>query len=308
MRRVSFCFIFFLFWGAGPDLLAQSRTDSVMRVADDLGQVPFADSIVQPSDSIVSKRIYDPRQLWDSFYVLPPGSIECQALGRALGEEHVSAGKEGLFYALLGMVLGLALFRRFFSKYWNDLFRLFFLTTLRHRQLRDQLQLAPLPSLLLNVFFFLCLAFYLSLFLSQRGWNPLSGYWSFWLWVVGGLVLMYFVKWLGLQFAAWIFGQSELGDDYVFLVFTVNKMMGLMLLPSVIGLAFGEGALWEWSLVLSWVLIGGLLLYRGYLTYRIVRRQALVSSFHFILYWFGFELAPLLVLYRFLIGFFGEMT
>jgi hypothetical protein len=119
---------------------------------------------------------------------------------------------------------------------------------------------------------------------------------------------MYLVKWLGLHFAAWIFGQDELGDDYSFLVFTVNKMMGLLLLPSVIGIAFAEGRVWEWSLLVSWILIGGLLLYRGYLTFRVVRRQAAVSPFHFFLYWVGFELAPLLVLYRFLIGFFGEMT
>jgi hypothetical protein len=83
-----------------------------------------------------------------------------------------------------------------------------------------------------------------SLFLTERGWNPFSGYWLFWLLTLGGVVGMYLVKWLGLHFAAWIFGQDELGDDYSFLVFTVNKMMGLLLLPSVIGIAFAEGRVW----------------------------------------------------------------
>ncbi len=262
----------------------------------------------RPIDPVASEFVFHSGMLWDSVLAVPPGSVGRRAEVRVAGERHEAEGKDLLFYVLLGMVMGLALFRRIFPKYWTDLFRLFFRTTLRQRQLRDQLQLASLPSLLLNVFFFVCLAFYLSLFLSQRGWNPFAEYWSFWGVLLIGLVGMYLVKWLGLQFAAWIFGQPDLGEDYVFLVFTVNKVMGLILLPSVIGLAFGEGMVWEWSLVLSWMLIGGLLLYRGYLTFRVVRRQALVHPFHFLLYWLGFELAPLLVLYRFLLGFFSEMT
>lgn len=293
-------------------LQAQLSVDTIPNRANESAD-QVADSVTVRSDrsdtvAITSSIVFRPELIWDSFRVLPPGSIVVAASDGQPGERHESNGKEGLFYALLGMVLGLALFRRFFHKYWNDLFRLFFRTTLRQRQLRDQLQLASLPSILLNIFFFLCLSFYVSLFLTERGWNPFSGYWLFWLLTLGGVVGMYLVKWLGLHFAAWIFGQDELGDDYSFLVFTVNKMMGLLLLPSVIGIAFAEGRVWELSLLVSWILIGGLLLYRGYLTFRVVRRQAAVSPFHFFLYWVGFELAPLLVLYRFLIGFFGEMT
>lgn len=261
-----------------------------------------------PAAPLESKIVYLPSLLWDSMRVVPPGSIVVVELGREQGESHVSAGKESLFYALLSMVLLLALFKKFFPKYWIDLFRLFFRTTLRQRQLRDQMQLATLPSILLNAFFFLSLSFYGSLFLEERGWNPFQEYWVLWLALLGGLLTMYLVKWLGLQFAAWVFGQRELGEDYTFLVFTVNKVMGVMLLPLVIGLAFGESWVWQWSMSLSWALIGGMLLYRGYLTYRVVRREAVVSPFHFLLYWLGFELAPLAVLYRFIHGFFAEIA
>jgi hypothetical protein len=287
------------------------RRDTAINLVRDTGIVRANDPLgVARRDSlpvaVVASIGYDPNILWDSMRVLPPGSIVVRSVVRLAGESHETRGKEGLFYGLLGMVFLLALFRRFFPKYWSDLFRLFFRTTLRQRQLRDQLQLASLPSLLLNAFFFLTMSFYLSLFLSGRGWNPFSEYWTFWLLLVAALMVVYLVKWIGLQFAAWVFGQSELGEDYTFLVFTVNKVMGLMLLPLVVGLAFGEGWVWSVSLQLSWLLIGGLLLYRGYLTYRVIRRQAVVSPFHFFLYWLGFELAPLLVLYRFLHGFFGK--
>jgi len=300
--RSIFLFLFFI--GFGSIVAAQGVSDSADRPVDSLIRRQV-DTVIRPLRSDLS---YRPERIWDSFRVVPPGSIVVQESGREEGMPHRPEGKEWLFYALLGMVLGLALFRRFFPKYWSDLFRLFFRTTLRQRQLRDQLQLASLPSFLLNVFFFLSLSFYLSLFLTERGWNPVEGFWGLWGLLLLGLMGMYGIKWLGLQFAAWVFGEPQLGDDYSFLVFTVNKVMGLMLLPSVVVLAFGEGGVWQGALVFSWVLIGGLLLYRGYLTYRVVRRQAVVSPFHFFLYWLGFEVAPLLVLYRFLVGFFSEMT
>jgi hypothetical protein len=52
------------------------------------------------------------------------------------------------------------------------------------------------------------------------------------------------------------------------------------------------------------ILLAGLLLYRIGLTYRVVRKQIRLSGFHFLLYVAGFEIAPLLVLYKlFLLSF-----
>lgn len=276
-----------------------------LAVCDLSAQTPAS---TQAAGSAVSGKHAPMNWIWDSLQKVPPGSVRRADSDRPIGVPHQSAGKDALFYALLGMVMIVAFFRRIFPKYWSDLFRLFFRTTLRQRQLRDQLQLASLPSLLLNVFFYFCLAFYLSLLLTNRGWNPWSGYWALWGVVLIGLMGMYLVKQIGLQVSSWIFGQRDLGDDYIFLVFTVNKMMGLLLLPSVIGMAFADGLVYEGLFGLSLVLIGGLLLYRGYLTYRVIRKQATMSPFHFLLYWLGFEVAPLAVLYRFLVGFFNEMT
>jgi hypothetical protein len=294
----------FLFLGCGVfagDLLAQAPPDSIV--------VDLPDSIRSSAgDPFLPGMSASSQWIWDSLTMVPPGSVVVVQSDRPIGEPHEAEGKDALFYALLGMVLLLAVFRRLFPKYWTDLFRLFFRTTLRQRQLRDQLQLASLPSLALNAFFYLSLAFYLSLLLTRRGLDLAGGYWSLWGWLLIGLMLMYGVKWIGLQVSAWIFGQRELGEDYLFLVFTVNKMMGLLLLPSVIAMAFADG--WVYALLfgVSLLLIGGLLLYRGYLTYRVVRRQAALSPFHYFLYWLGFEVAPLLVLHRFLFGFFPEMT
>ena len=48
-------------------------------------------------------------------------------------------GKEILFYSMVGLLLIFAFLKQAFAKYFNDLFRLFFRTTLKYRQIREQL-------------------------------------------------------------------------------------------------------------------------------------------------------------------------
>ena len=60
-----------------------------------------------------------------------------------------------MFYLIAGIVLLLAFFKYFNSRYFTNLFRVFFNTSLRQSQLTDQLLQAKLPSLLFNLFFIL---------------------------------------------------------------------------------------------------------------------------------------------------------
>jgi hypothetical protein len=58
-------------------------------------------------------------------------------------------------------------------------------------------------------------------------------------------------------------------------------------------------------MVLSWVGLIALLLYRLLLSFGVVRKQVKLSGFHFLLYVAGFEVAPLLVIYKFILLNFG---
>jgi len=62
-------------------------------------------------------------------------------------------GKEFVFYTLCAIVLILGLFKTFYGSYFNNLFRVFFNTSLRQNQLTDLLLQAKLPSLIFNLFF-----------------------------------------------------------------------------------------------------------------------------------------------------------
>ena len=214
-------------------------------------------------------------------------------------------GKELMFYLLVFLVIVFALLRRLFPKYFDDLFRLFFRTTLKQRQIREQLIQMPLPSLLLNGFFVISGGLYITFLLQYFKLNPIDNFWLLFFYCCLGLAAIYFVKFIGLKISGWLFSKKEVADSYIFIVFIVNKMIGIILLPVLFLLAFSLGNVYTVGLKISWCLVVGLLVYRFVLTFSAIRNQIKVNPFHFFLYLCAFEIAPLLLVYKGLLLFFG---
>jgi len=220
------------------------------------------------------------------------------------GQKRHATGKERLFYLLLALLIIYGVLKMLFPKYFSDLFRLFFRTTIKQRQIKEQLVQTPLPSLLLNGFFVVSAGLYMSFVLQHFNLNPTGNYWLLLLYCSGGLSVVYFIKFAGLKISGWLFGMEEAADSYIFIVFIVNKMLGILLLPFLVLIAFSVGNIYSAGLALSWCLVGGLLVYRFILTYAAVRNQVKVNPFHFFLYLCAFEIAPLLLIYKGLLLFF----
>jgi hypothetical protein len=217
-------------------------------------------------------------------------------------------GKYLIFYVLVFLFLMYALLKTAFPKYFNDLYRLFFRTTLKQRQISEQLIQTPLPSLLLNVFFVISAGMYISFLLAHYRLDPTGNFWLLFLYCSLGLTAIYAVKFIGLKISGWVFNMREAADAYIFIIFIVNKMLGILLLPFLVLLAFTTGDVYTVSFTLSIVLVAGLLGYRFVLTYATVRNQVSVNPFHFFLYLCAFEIAPLLLIYKALLVFFTKST
>ncbi len=210
---------------------------------------------------------------------------------------------DGIFYYIVGLVLYLALMRLFFYKYVNTMFTLFFRATLRQQQLREQLLQAPLPALLMNVFFVVSLATYCT-FLAIHFRMPFAdNFWTTLLYAIILIACIYFVKFIFLNIVGWIFGISNVTDTYIFIVFLINKMIGIFLLPVIALLAFPLPKLLPVMLMISYILVGGMLFYRFIISYRPVRSEIKVNRFHFFLYLCAFDIAPLLLIYKVLLTF-----
>lgn len=214
-------------------------------------------------------------------------------------------GKEYLFYLLLGILLVFAILRQLFPKYFADLFRLFFRTTLKARQVREQMVQTPLPSLLLNIFFTLTAGLYITFLVRHYDRAGSENFWVLLGYAVAGLLLIYTVKYLGLRLSGWLFNMPEVADAYAFIVFIINKAAGIFLLPLLVLLAFTKGNVYQAALTFSFVGLGALLIYRFILSYAVVRTQIRVAPFHFFLYLLAFEVVPLLVIYKLLVIFIG---
>ena len=214
-------------------------------------------------------------------------------------------GKELLFYLLVFLLIVFAAIKKIFPKYFNDLFRLFFRTTLKQRQIREQLMQTAIPSLLLNGFFVISGGLYLAFILQHYNLNPVNNFWLLFLYCIIGLSTAYFIKFIGLKISGWLFNMKETADSYIFIVFIVNKMIGILLLPFLILIAFALGEVYYVGITVSFFLVAALVAYRFILTYAAVRNQVKVNLFHFFLYLCAFEIAPLLLVYKGLLLFFG---
>jgi hypothetical protein len=214
------------------------------------------------------------------------------------GIPRISFSNDLLFYVLLTMLLWLGILRSGYEKYYHDLFTVFFRSSLRQHQIREQLLQARLPSLLYNLFFIGCAGTFLYLLAASHAIRVGASQWQLWLASVAVVALLYIAKFVGLKLSGWIFGMSVAVDTYIFIVFLVNKILGVALLPVVILLAFSREPVRSASATLGVLLVAGMLIYRFIRSYRPVWEEVQMSRFHFFLYLCTFEIAPLLLIYK----------
>ncbi|MCU0334637.1 MAG: DUF4271 domain-containing protein [Chitinophagaceae bacterium] len=207
---------------------------------------------------------------------------------------------DATFYALAGLVLILAMMRSAFSKYFADLLRMFAQSTLRQKSLREQLLQNRLASLLLNIFFCLSAGTFLYQLAKYQQWLPLHRQHLWWSWLacIGFVAAVYLVKYISTATSGWVFGFHELAEQYNFMVFLVNKVVGILLLPASIILALGSSGLQSVFVVLSIAGLGLLFIYRYVLAIPMLRQHVRAIPIHFFLYLCAFEIIPVLVLYK----------
>ena len=204
------------------------------------------------------------------------------------GDKKIFTGKEYLFYYLVFLLILFGLLRSAFAKYFYDLFRVFFKTTLKQRQTQEQLLQSSLASVFMNSFFVLSAGLYVNFLLQYFQLVISDNFWLQYVYCAGALATIYSVKYIGLKITGWLFNVSNATDSYIFIVFIINKMLGIFLLPFLLLLAFANDPLYGSAMVISWLGIGLLLIYRFILSYGALRKEVKLNSFHFILYILGF--------------------
>ncbi|MCW3462687.1 DUF4271 domain-containing protein [Chitinophaga nivalis] len=207
-----------------------------------------------------------------------------------------------LAYLIGGVLLVLSVIRLSYLKYFSDLFRAFLNPTLSQRQLKDQLSQSPFPNMLLNIFFALSLGVYLYLVLYRNQVFPQAEPWLLIPGLVALVAVVYGTKYVMLRFCGWLFGNVELADAYIFILYLINKILGVLLVPFLIVMAFCRPNIAIGALYISIFFIVLLVVYRYIRSYSLVKQYLSFSKLHFFLYLCAFEVAPVLILTKVLLN------
>jgi hypothetical protein len=319
-RAALFFFILFQIFRAG----AQSTTDSNRLTADSVVRPAHGDTI--PAKPIIRKAV---KVLVDTPVVYSTDSLRFSAnkppdyshlpvtlgellasqplfnfMGKAVhipSERYEHSSLDGMFYLLVAMLFFYALVKLFFGKYLANLMTLFFKASIRQQQLREQVLQSPFPSLLLNILFIFSSGLYAAFLLRHFRYGDPDRFWFHFLFCASLLAILYLSKFVVLRITGWIFNINRAVETYLFVVFMTNKVIGILLLPFLVLIAFSGPFLTEIGITLSILMICLFYIYRYIASYSTLRKEIKISGLHFFLYLCAFEIAPLLLIYKVLV-------
>jgi len=209
--------------------------------------------------------------------------------------------RTGDFLVLLGLISVVGIFRFSNPTYFRNLFRAFRNQTLSTRQLKDQLRQNSAAGLFMDAIFCISIGLYLYYVIEHLKQSRLILEYPAFIIIPAFILLflaIYLVRFLFLKFTGWVFNIPEITDNYTFNVFLINKVLGVLIIPFTVIMAFGEGPWVQVALFLSLLLIGILFLNR-YLRSGIVFGYFIkFSKFHFFMYLCASELLPIAILVK----------
>jgi hypothetical protein len=245
----------------------------------------------------------NPTVIMDAIF-LPKANWKKASGGWALknAEPFRPVSKDYEFYLMTGLLLFVGLTIRAFPNYFANMSRLLFQSGFRQKSIRDQLVQNTAASLAVNAIYFVAAGIYIYLIGVQRGFAFSGAWYTQILACISFLLFIYLVKNIALTIGGWVFSTRDMLSQYAFIIFFVNKIIGLLLLPILIVLLLGRENLHPIFTILSFIALFLLFLYRYFLILPAIRRQSGVSSFHFFIYLCTFEILPILILVKFLVN------
>ncbi len=294
-RHVIWTFIFFT---SINHLMGQTASDSVFAkeevVTNNILELPISDKTQTSSVQIGWDSILIPL---NAAFTTTKNVTESKNNNLFPGINKQIISKDFVFYFILTLFLFLGILNAVFKNYFNTMIRVFFKTSLRQSQLTDQLMQAKLPSLFLNIFSVLVTGFYIFTLLNFKKvivFNQLDVLFFSCL----AVFMIYIGKYFILQIVGWISGFKQEAVSYTFLIFLVNKLLAIVLLPATCILIFSNNNVGVFAYNISILAVGIFYLLRCFRSYGIFQNKLSVGKFHFFLYILAVEFIPILLLFK----------
>lgn len=209
-----------------------------------------------------------------------------------------------LTVSLIVMMVFFTWFRLFYYKIFRQLLTSYFNMTASNQIVRDESYLLQRASLVISTISYLLGGLFLYQISVLYDWQ------IYWLqkglmrFVLFSLIIAisYSIKMILLRGLSVIFNQEKAAGSYIFNLFLMIMMAGLILFPANIFLAYSSAEVKQFVAIASIVLIGLMFLFRLSRAVRIWFSIPQFSFFYLFLYLCAFEVAPLLVVWKLSIG------
>lgn len=268
-----------------------ARKDSLQAVANSFRFTDEEDSVLSGTDTGTT-----------SIALEGPGIFK----GHALRPVHPNARPvnrevaDWFTISLIALVGIFTWFRVFYYRIFNQLFGAYFNITTTNQIVRDESVLLQRASLFLSVISYMVMGLFVYQLSEILRWNIpyLQGGLLRFIFFSVAIAASYSVKMIILRFFSNVFDLDKPVALYIFNVFLMVMMIGLLLLPVNILLAYASSQIREWVMWISVGIISLLFLYR------LVRAVGIwigipgFSVFYLFLYLCAFEIAPLLIIWK----------
>lgn len=283
-------------------------TDSTIAPLDSL-QLAYADSLRKDSlqkIALVQKKptITNDTSTYTAIMLHPYIPLNAKKVFRIIGYKQ-SIADPYIFYSLLFIVTIIAFIKVSFPKYFQSLFKLFWQTSFRQKQTKDQLLQDSLASLFSNILFVISVGMFIALLAKRYQWVNENFWWLF-AYSSAILAIVYSVKYVFLKFSGWVFNENNAVNTYIFIVFLVNKVLGVCIVPFSFILAFSISKIVTVAVTISVIMIILLLMYRYVASLGTIRSSLKVNALHFFLYLCAVEVLPLLIMYKAFFNFIND--
>jgi hypothetical protein len=223
---------------------------------------------------------------------------------RKIHSHPMPSNKEGtdwIFFTLLISCTAFIWVKVFYRKIFVQIVAAFFNNRITNQIVRDENILVQKASVLLTIIFNLVASLFLYKISLYFDWNPdyLGSGFNRFLVFAFGVSFIYTIKLLTLKLVGGIFKIDKGIAVYIFNIFLINNLLGIVLLPLMVFISFS-------GLYVFYAIYIGLALTAISLLYRIVRGWLIgltysgFSVFYLFLYLCALEIAPLVVLVKLL--------
>ena len=206
--------------------------------------------------------------------------------------------KSFVFIIVIGLLVILAILFTLFREVVGRVYRAFLNDKILNQLHREQGVLPGGPYLILYGLFFITAGIFVYFVLDYLKALPFEGNWTNLYACIGSVLAVFLFKHFLLSFVGWLFPIHKEISVYNFSIVIFNIIIGLILVPFIVLLAYGPPDLLKILFYISGGIIVAAFIFRQLRGLFLSGKYLASNKFHFLLYLCTVEIAPVVVLIK----------